>query len=137
MSFSPNLGLLLPAWLIPGSAHMFMGEWIRGFLILILINGLWLAGVFLSDFEAISRTFNPYLIWLSSGCGATVIIEALFDPAAKNVLPGVTSIQTYRDVSAFNDVGVHMTCFAGLLNALAMLDVADRAIDPHPSGVTQ
>ena len=133
----PSLLLLLPAWLIPGSAHIAMGEKIRGAIILFLINGLWVAGVLLSDFEAISRAFNPYLFLISSGCGATLFVELLFAPAADNVLQGVMSVNTYKDVSEFNDIGVHMTCFAGLLNLLALLDVADRVFDPQSNKVSQ
>jgi hypothetical protein len=128
---SHHLGLLLPAWVLPGSAHIMMGEQLRGWSILALINGLWIAGVLLSDFEAISRSFNPYLFWLSSGCGLTPIVEWTLSPAADNVLHGLTSVNTYKDVSRFNDTGVHMACFAGLLNLLAMLDIADRVIDPQ------
>ena len=131
----PQLGLLIPAWVVPGSAHILIGERFRGFSILFLINGLWLAGVLLSDFEAISRTFNPYLYWLSSGCGLTPVIDVIFDPAAKNVLHGLQSVNTYKDVPRFNDTGVHLACFAGLLNLLAMLDIADRDFDPQRAKV--
>ena len=127
----PQLGLLIPAWVVPGSAHILLGERLRGLAILILINGLWLAGILLSDFEAISRAFNPYLFWLSSGCGLTPVIDLVFDPAAKNVIHGVASVNTYKDVPRFNDTGVHLACFAGLLNLLAMLDIADRTFSPQ------
>ena len=64
----------------------------------------------------------------------TPIVEMTFSPAADNVMHGLASVNTYKDVSRFNDTGVHMACFAGLLNLLAMLDVADRVIAPQSGG---
>ena len=130
MTKKPHLGLLLPAWILPGSGHFLMGERLKGFTIFAVINGLWITGALLSDFEAISKAFHPYLVWLGAGCGATPLIGILFDPVAENLLQGIQSVNTYKDVGQYNDSGVQMVCFAGLLNVMVLLDIADRVIDP-------
>jgi len=49
----PNVAVLL-TWFLPGSGHFYLGRWVPGVLALILVEGLYAVGWFLSD----GRTFE-------------------------------------------------------------------------------
>lgn len=125
----PLLFLIIQSWLIPGLGHLRERRKSTGLSILIIVNSVWLAGMLLSEFEAGSRLFHPYLFWAGAGCGGTAVVSFI-DPAAEHALYGLQSIREYQDVPRWNDTGVLLVCVAGLLNILCLLDVIDARINP-------
>lgn len=102
----------------------------KGLTILVLVNLIWIVGMVMSEFEAGSRVFHPWLFYPAAGCGGTVIVS-FFDPAAKHLLYGLQSVREYQDVPQWGDTGVLMVCVAGLLNVLCLLDVIDSRLNPN------
>ncbi|MGE4619793.1 MAG: DUF6677 family protein [Planctomycetota bacterium] len=135
MKQKPLLSILLAAWLLPGSGHLLSNNKSKGFTILVLVNLLWITGIIISDFEAASRVLHPWLIYPSSGCGAT-IIASLVDAAEKHVLFGLQSVREYKDVPQWSDTGVLLVCAAGLLNILCLLDVIDIRLNLNREGTS-
>jgi hypothetical protein len=125
----PFLTQFIAGWLIPGSGHILSNRKSTGWLLLVLVNSLWLAGMLLCDYEAASRLFHPWLFWAGAGCGTSVIVYYL-DPAADLLLRGLASVQEYQDVPRWSDTGVLLVYVAGLLNILCLLDLLDSRIDP-------
>ncbi|MFQ5653345.1 MAG: DUF6677 family protein [Planctomycetota bacterium] len=120
-------GIIL-GWMIPGLGHIRSGHGRQGWFLLVLIGGTFLAGLLLSEFEAVSLKLHPYAFWAQIGvAGATLPILG-FDPAADEVLIGHASIRDYRTVPRFNDSGVLFCSIAGLLNVLALFDLIDRRL---------
>lgn len=124
----PFLTRLIAGWLIPGSGHILSDRKRTGWLLLLLVNSMWLSGMLLCDYEAASRLFHPWLFWAGAGCGATVFVSYL-DPAADLALRGLASIQQYQDVPRWSDTGVLLVYVAGLLNLLCLLDLLDSRFD--------
>lgn len=123
----PLLFLVIASWLIPGWGHLLANRKRTGINILIIVNSLWIAGMLISEFEAGSRLFHPWLFWAGAGCGGTALVSFI-DPAAEHALFGLQSIREYQDVPKWNDTGVLLVCVAGLLNILCLLDVIDSRL---------
>ena len=121
---------LLLAWFIPGAGHLIRGYKRQGIITLSVVAPMFLLGLVLSDFEAVSRELHPYAFYAEIGvAGGTLPLLALA-PAAERVMPLQRSISTYQDVPAWNDTGVLFCCIAGLLNFLALFDLLDRSLSP-------
>ena len=120
---------LLASWLLPGSGHILSGRKNTGIWLLLAINGLWILGMWLSNFEASSKQFHPWLFWVGTGCGSTLVLS-WFEPASDLALRGLATVQKYQDVPKWNDTGALLVYCAGLLNLLSCLDLLDASIDP-------
>ncbi len=120
--------LAVAAWLLPGSGHLLSDRKKTGLTILVVVNLFWICGMLLSEFEAGSRLFHPWLFWTGAGCGGTAVVS-FFDPAVQHSLSGMQSVRHYQDVPRWNDLGVLLVCIAGLLNVLCLLDVIDLRIN--------
>lgn len=116
-------------WLIPGWGHYLLGERKRGVILTTSIGLLWMAGVTLGGVGVCSRAERPFwflgqmliapswgINWyqgqlkMESGTEGTI---ALADPSS----------------SRTGEQGVLYTALAGMLNLLAVIDVAYR--EPH------
>ena len=120
--------LAVAAWLLPGSGHLLSNHKKTGLAILVVVNLFWICGMLLSEFEAGSRLFHPWLFWTGAGCGGTAVVS-FFDPAMQHSLSGLLSVREYQDVPRWNDMGILLVCIAGLLNVLCLLDVIDLRIN--------
>ena len=120
---------LIAAWLVPGTGHIMSGRKESGIWLLVAINGLWILGMWMSNFEASSKQFHPWLFWVGTGCGSTLVLS-WFDPASHLALQGLATVQEYQDVPRWSDTGSLLVYCGGLLNALACLDLLDARIDP-------
>ena len=121
---------LLLGWFIPGAGHLIRGYKRQGLMTLGVVVPMFLFGLILSDFEAVSRELHPYAFYAELGvAGGTLPLLAL-SPASDHVLPLARSISTYENVPAWNDTGVLFCCIAGLLNFLALFDLLDRSLSP-------
>ncbi len=124
---------ILLGWLVPGAGHLNRGYRRQGQITFAVVLALFIAGLVLSDFEAVSRVLHPFAFWAQLGvAGGTLPILAI-DPASDALLAPSVSIQKYQDVSPLNDTGVLFCCIAGLLNFLALFDLVDRSLS-HQHG---
>jgi hypothetical protein len=133
---------ILLGWAIPGAGHFFRGFRRQGAIVLAVVVPLFVAGLFLSDFEAVSRELHPYAFWAELGVGGGTIPLHLIDPAKGEVLGPRESIErpvpswdgaaaTWQgEIGARTDTGVLFCCVAGLLNLLALFDLVDRSLSP-------
>ncbi|HIA28575.1 MAG TPA: hypothetical protein EYN79_10785 [Planctomycetes bacterium] len=116
-------------WLVPGAGYLRAGLRREGLILLIVIGGLFIGGLVLSDMEAVSRTLHPYAFWAQVGVGGFTLPLAKIDFASEQILPGSVSIKKYQSVPPLNDTGVVFCCIAGLLNLLTILDLTDRRLN--------
>ncbi len=128
---SPELAALL-AWIVPGAGHLYAGHLVKGVGGLVLILGLFVAGLVASRGEAVSlreEVGHEYAFLAQVGAGGPTAVGLAYnhgklprfladppeepdyrDPAYAATLPGV-------------DTGLLLTMVAGLLNLLLIHDV--------------
>lgn len=112
---SPML-LVALTWFLPGLGHVLQKRWLRGAIVFVALMGLFGLGTVLCEGSNLDRERHFYYWAGQFLLGAPAMItEALHGNAlVRTELPYV-------------DCGLGMTCVAGLLNVLAMLDVLNRA----------
>lgn len=125
---SPELAAVL-AWLVPGLGHLYAGFWTKGLVSLVLLLGLWVAGMWLSRGEAISlhpEEGHPYAFVAQVGVGLPTGLGVLH---SKGQLPGFEPRESarYQDEAWVarlpdQDTGLLFTMVAGLLNLLLVYD---------------
>lgn len=121
---------VLLGWFVPGAGHLSRGFRRQGLIVMGVLVPLFVLGLFISDFEAVSRDLHPYAFWAEIGiAGGTLPLVAIGVNEDK-ILEGMQSIHEYQDVPALNDTGVLFCCIAGLLNLLALFDLLDRSLSP-------
>ena len=123
---SPAL-LVAAAWAVPGLGHWLQGRRRRAAIVFVLLFGMFAWGTFLSEGSNLSRERHFYY-W------AGQFLVGLPAQAAELLTgrPPVTHDMPYVEV------GLLISCLAGLLNVLAMLDVyavAERRWLDQPDGV--
>ena len=127
---SPELAAFL-AWMLPGLGHLYAGYPLKGLLALVLLLGMWVAGIWLSRGEAISldgEEGHPYAFVAQVGLGLPTGLAVL---RTKGKLPGVAAPDLdparHRDPAWIarlpdQDTGLLFTMVAGLLNLLLIYD---------------
>ncbi len=118
--------MLMAAWLVPGLGHLMYGKKQLGTILLVLIAGIFVVGLVMSDFSAVSRDLNPYSFFAQIGIGGGTLPLLWLDPGSKFVLSGHAQTETFSTVPFMTDTGVLFCNIAGLLNILVVLDIADR-----------
>lgn len=104
--------LLVAAWFLPGFGHWLQGRRLRAVIVFAILLGLFASGTWLADGTNLSRERHFYY-WSGQYLlgGPALLFELLSGhPPAREELSWV-------------DVGLLYACMAGLLNALAWLDV--------------
>lgn len=122
------LVLALSGWLVPGLGHFLAGLHRQGIILCALIGGSFVTGIVLSDLEAVSRKLHPYAFYAEIWVGAGTLPLLWLDPAGKKVLADHVALGTYVEVPRHNDTGVLFCAIAGLLNLLALFDLAERLL---------
>ena len=105
--------LVLCGWLVPGLGHALQGRIRRAGIVFALLIGLFVLGTALCDGANLSRERHFYYWAGQFLLGLPAILTELASGH-----PPLTS------QPAFADVGLLFGCMAGLLNVLALLDVA-------------
>lgn len=126
------LWAVLAGWVVPGLGHILSGRKRQGIALLVIVGGAFLAGLVLSDFEAVSRDLHPIAFWAHIGVGGGVAPMLILDPAKKHVKQGSATVNDYETVPRFHDTGVLFCAIAGLLNVLVLLDLVDRMLGFKP-----
>ena len=117
---SPDWGKIttsaVAAWLIPGLGHYLAGYRKQGMILLLLIGGAFVFGLFASDLEAVSKKLHPYAYWGQVGIGGVTLPLAAYAPRDELALPPGDQTSHYEPVPTGVDTGVLFTVIAGLLN---------------------
>jgi len=111
--------LLLAAWLVPGSGHLWLGRRTKGLIFLVALSAMFVIGLALQGrlfpFEA-----SQPLVFLAAAADVAAGLP-YFAAWAMGWGQGQVAAVTYEYANAFLIV-------AGLLNALVVLDVYDTAV---------
>lgn len=110
------IGLVALAWVLPGLGHVLQRRYLRGAIVFSTLIALFVVGSLLCEGSNLDRERHFYYWAGQFLLGAPAwIAEGLYgNSLVKSEIPYV-------------DCGLGMTCVAGLLNVLAMLDVLNRA----------
>ncbi len=111
--------LLLAAWLVPGSGHLWLGRQTKGFILLLALVGMFAVGLALEGRLFPFESSQP-LVFLAAAADAAAGLP-YFVAWAIGWGHGQVAAVTYEYANAFLIV-------AGLLNMLAVLDVYDTAV---------
>jgi len=130
-----NLPAAVAAWLIPGLGHFLAGHTRRGVLLLICIGGLWVAGLLMGGISVVQyRTpqgaVRPWFLGQAI-IAPSLIVEYTHDRylaqnAGKEPLATDTDIPYEPAYGRAHEMGTLYTALAGLLNLLAIIDIAYR-----------
>jgi hypothetical protein len=111
-------GAVLIAWLVPGAAHLAMGQARRGGVLLVVISFMFVAGLGFGGRLFPFQLADP-LVFL-----AAVAEWAL---ALPRLVAAIAGLGAGDVVAATYEYGNTFLIASGLLNLLAMLDAYDRA----------
>jgi hypothetical protein len=139
---------LLMAWAVPGLAHFFLAERLRGLCVGLGVGGLFVLGVLIGGVRIVEAprldATRPVASVLSSPTflGQSMVGPLAFVAAyASKVAATHPETARIRSHARVNEIGTLYTTVAGLLNVLAMLDVwarasARRSAASTPTGAT-
>lgn len=120
----------LAAWLLPGLGHVVIGERRRGYILMASIMALWLAGTLIGGISVFDRVEHKFWYLGQMLVAPSVVMEITHNHLLRP-RPGVTPEPGDDPVyepsfGRVNEQGVLYTALAGLLNLLAIIDVAYR-----------
>ena len=102
-------------WVLPGFGHWLLGERRRSAVLCATIGTLWLAGVLIGGLHVIDRDAHPWWFVAQSLTAPSIAVEY-----------GKRYLEPIHGVGSVSEQGVLYIALAGLLNLLAMIDVAFR-----------
>ncbi len=130
-----NLPAAVAAWLIPGLGHILAGHPKRGAILMVFIGGLWLVGLLVGGISVVhSRsadgTLRPWYLGQAL-IAPSIAVEYTHDKLrARNEgndpSPYDTTIPYQPAYGRAAEIGTLYTALAGLLNLLAIIDIAYR-----------
>lgn len=115
-------------WMVPGAGHFMMGRRHKGLIFFGLLAGVYVFGLFLSNFRMVGFEDNPFYYVGQFGSGLTLLVGGLLEFEKASPRAGLP-------LSWF-DVGLLYVCAAGLLNyiiALNALEIRAPAARGTPS----
>lgn len=119
-----NLPQAFAGWFVPGLGHLLVNQKAKAAIIGITIMLTWLGGLLIGGISSINRTEHPF--WFG---GQVLVAPSLLvdlyrglGPVPKPHQPGHYTPSLGR----LNEMGTLLTTMAGLLNLLAIVDVAYR-----------
>lgn len=130
-----NFPAAVAAWLIPGMGHILAGHTKRGSILLVCIGGLYISGLLVGGISVVHArsadgTLRPWYL------GQALIAPSLAVEYTHDKLRARTEgadPSPYDDAIAFEpaygraaEIGTLYTALAGLLNLLAIIDIAYR-----------
>jgi len=132
------------AWLVPGLGHMLCGQVKRGVILLIAILALYTAGLLIGGIDVIDRREDRLWFYAQMGLGPTTWILDQYHQHLDRQLQQYIR-ETYQDtgqiddrvpyvksIGRANELGTLYCALAGMLNLLAVIDVAYRPARTRP-----
>ncbi|MGB0766863.1 MAG: DUF6677 family protein [Phycisphaeraceae bacterium] len=130
-----NIPAAVAAWLVPGLGHLLAGHTQRGAILMVCIGGLWLAGLLIGGISVIEARGNDGALrpWYlgQAVIAPSIAVEYTHDKfrarfEGKDPKPDDASIPFSPAYGRAAEVGTLYTALAGLLNLLAIIDIAYR-----------
>ncbi|MFK7788037.1 MAG: DUF6677 family protein [Phycisphaeraceae bacterium] len=130
-----NLPAAVAAWLVPGLGHILAGHAKRGAILMICIGGLWLVGLLVGGISVVHArsadgALRPWYLGQAL-IAPSIAVEYTHDKLrARNEgvdpSPSDLSIPYQPAYGRAAEIGTLYTALAGLLNLLAIIDIAYR-----------
>lgn len=134
-STSWNLPAAVAAWLVPGLGHFLCGHTQRGLILLACIGGLWLAGLLIGGISVVEQrspngSLRPWYLG-QAVIASSIVVEYTHDRyrsrnADRVPMPHDEVVPYQPAYGRAYEVGTLYTALAGLLNLLAIIDIAYR-----------
>jgi hypothetical protein len=128
------------AWLLPGAGHLLLGQRARGLIIMVTIGALWLGGLLIGGLGVIDhwtvdrpgQSVELSFSWWFAGqalIGPSLGVDLLNQKISRRdwpprFYPSPGRATIYPSLAHINEQGTLYTALAGMLNLLAILDVA-------------
>ncbi len=112
------LPILLTAWLIPGAGHVLYGDVRRGGILFVTLTAMFALGIGFGG-RLFPFQLSEWLVFLAA--------VAQWGAAAPRLIAGLAGVGEGDVIAITYEYGNTFLMASGLLNALAMLDVYDRA----------
>ncbi len=116
------VGLVLLAWLIPGSGHYCLGHRYRGAFFCIVLCGMLLLGLVFGEYTVISYENHHLALILQAFAGLPTLLTVAAPYVDNTFQPRLSHASPYVDL------GMALTLIAGALNILLIADVYYRAV---------
>ena len=130
-----NLPAAVAAWLIPGLGHILAGHAKRGAILMVCIGGLWLVGLLVGgisviDSRNVDGSLRPWYLGQAL-IAPSLAVEYTHDrfrarTEGNDPIPSDESIPFEPSYGRAAEIGTLYTALAGLLNLLAIIDIAYR-----------
>ncbi len=123
-----NMTAAVATWLLPGLGHYLIGERRRGSILAATVGTIWLAGLLIGGVSVIDRRDHPAWFLGQMLLAPSVVVDfghQYLRNQTPNPVPNPTSSPPYEP--SFGQVyeqGMLYTLLAGLMNLLAIMDVA-------------
>lgn len=130
-----NLPAAVAGWLVPGLGHVLAGHTRRGVVLFLCIGGLWVSGLLIGGVSVLqSRGANGALRpWYlgQAVIAPTLAVEYLHDryrsqSGGREPMPGDALVPYQPAYGRAFELGTLYSSLAGLLNLLAVIDIAYR-----------
>lgn len=130
-----NLPAAVAAWLIPGLGHLLAGHIQRGVILMVCIGGLWLVGLLVGGISVVEarnvdHSLRPWYLGQAL-IAPSLAIEYTHDK--RRAQTQGADPDPYSEPVPFQpaygraaEIGTLYTALAGLLNLLAIIDIAYR-----------
>lgn len=125
-----NMTAAVGAWLLPGLGHYLIGERRRGSILAATVGTIWLAGMLIGGISVVDRRDHPAWFLGQMLLAPSVVADfthAYLRTESPNPIPHPANPPRYEP--SFGQVyeqGMLYTLLAGLMNLLAIMDVAYR-----------
>jgi hypothetical protein len=130
-----NLPAAVAAWLIPGLGHVLAGHAKRGAILFVCIGGLWTVGLFVGGISVVHArsadgVLRPWYLGQAL-IAPSIAVEYIHDKRrapteGADPSPDDESIPFEPAYGRAAEIGTLYTALAGLLNLLAIIDIAYR-----------
>lgn len=130
-----NIPAAVAAWLVPGLGHLLAGHTQRGAILLFCISGLWLVGLLVGgisvvDNRSVDNSLRPWYLGQAL-IAPSIAVEYTHDrlraqTEGDDPSPYGESIPFQPAYGRAAEIGTLYTALAGLLNLLAIIDIAYR-----------
>ena len=130
-----NIPAAVAAWLVPGLGHILAGHTKRGAILMACIGGLWVVGLLVGGISVVQSrnsdgTLRPWYLGQAI-IAPSIAVEYTHDKfrarfEGKDPSPHDESIPFSPAYGRAAEIGTLYTALAGLLNLLAIIDIAYR-----------
>ncbi len=100
------------SWILPGFGQFALGKKLQGILIFVLLSSTYFTGLAMSDFQAVSISYEPYYFFCQMGAaGFTVVANLVTYNIPRNP---IFYQQSYQ-------IGILYTSIVGLVNGIILI----------------